>query len=91
MKTHDPVAHLEHRTTHPDHLPSSAPGLKIEITKMHSGRMRTAARYRTGGLCPGGYLSGGFSVQGVSVWGGVCQGDPLPCGQTDACENVTLP
>ena len=76
MKTHDPVAPLEHRTTHPDHLPSSAPGLKIEITKVHSRRMRTAALYRTGDLCPGGSLSGGFSVQGVSVqgvsvWGGM--------------------
>ena len=70
MKTHDPVAPLEHRTTHPDLLPSSAPGLKIEITKIHSRRMLTAALYRTLGLCPGGSLSGGFSVQGVSVSGG---------------------
>ena len=28
---------------------------------------------------------------GVSVRGGLCQGDPSPnCGQTDACEKITL-
>ena len=34
-----------------------------------------------GGLCLGEYLSGGVSVQGVSVRGVLCQGDPpLPYG-----------
>ena len=55
------------------------------------------------GLCPGGSLSSGVSVRGISVQWGLCQGevpvqggvsvqgDPSPCGQTDACENITLP
>ena len=54
---------------------------------MHSWRTRAACSlpYRPvsfqgslclGGLCPGGSL---------------CQRDPLPRGQTDACENITLP
>ena len=40
------------------------------------------ALYRTGDLCVG-----------VSVQRALCQGDPIPspCGQTDACENITLP
>ena len=38
----------------------------------------------------------GVSVQGFSVRGGLwprglCQGDPSPCGQTDAYGNITLP
>ena len=36
-----------------------------------------------GGLCPEESLSGG------SLFGGLCQVDP--CGQTDTCENITLP
>ena len=57
-------------------------------TIMHSSRMRTARCLRTWGLCLGGA-------------GGLCSGDlfpkdlchlgPIPCGQIDACENITLP
>ena len=35
-----------------------------------------------------GSLSRGVSVQGVSV---SVKETPSPCGQTDACENITLP
>ena len=44
-------------------------------------------------LCPGGSLSRGVSVQGVSVLLGDSLSGRLPplCGQTDACENITLP
>ena len=58
---------------------------------MHSSRMRTVRSllYRLG-LCPGELLYKGVSVQG----GGSLSGSPLsppPRGQTDACENITLP
>ena len=47
------------------------------------------------GLCPK-CLCPGVSVWVISVWGvsvqrGLCHGDCSPCGQTDACENITLP
>ena len=40
--------------------------------------------------------NGWVSVRRVSVWGVsfrgyLCQGDPLPCGQTDRCKNITFP
>ena len=69
-------------------------------TRMHSSRMRTARSLPyMWGLCTGGSLSR------VVFWGalcleGLCQGvsvretpldrDPL-AGQTDTCENITLP
>ena len=70
---------------------------------MHSSRMRAAHSlpYGTGlcprgvsvqlGLCPSEVSVYGTSVQGISVQGGLCpRGTPPPCGQTDACENITL-
>ena len=57
-----------------------------------------------GGVCSGGW--GGVWSGGVSAWGGGCglvqgglfwgyipactEADTPPCGQTDACENITL-
>ena len=38
-----------------------------------------------GGVCPGGVCPGG-----VCPRGGVCHTRPPTCGQTDACENITL-
>ena len=69
---------------------------KLLETRIHSSRRRTA-RFS-------GHLLG-VSAQGdgVCLVGGVCPGDvcpggclpggsaTLPCGQTDACENITLP
>ena len=46
---------------------------------MHSNRMHTAALYRTGGL------SGQRPPWTETPL------DRDPCGQTDACENITLP
>ena len=61
-------------------------------TRMHSSRMRTIH-------CSGRLIWGEVSAQGVSArWGclpgrGYLQGEctPPPCGQTDACENITFP
>ena len=60
----------------------------------------------SGGVCSQGVCSWGGSALGGLLWGGVCSGGsapgggisqhalrqtPLPpCGQTDACENITL-
>ena len=69
---------------------------------MHSSRMHTARSlpYREGSLSKKSLSRGSLSrgclfrgeslSRGVSV-GGVCQVDPLPRGQTNACENITLP
>ena len=59
---------------------------------MHSSRMRTtrfSGRLFRGGVCPvgEGVCLVGVSARGVSAWGGL----PPPRGQTDACENITLP
>ena len=71
---------------------------KTGQTRMHSSRMRTASSlpYRgslSGGLCPG------VLCRGFSVWGSLSgaslswrpPGQRPPCGQTDTCENITLP
>ena len=58
---------------------------------MHFSRVRTSRSlpYRVvsvrGGLCQGGLCPEGSLSRGVSV-----RETPSPCGQTDACENITL-
>ena len=75
------------------------------ITRQHSSRIRTVLfnghLYRRG-VCPGRCVQGVCVSRGVCL-GGVCLGGvhPLPtacwemppthCGQTDTCENITLP
>ena len=55
--------------------------------------MRTCSgRLGGGGVCPGG----GRLPMGVSAWAGWCLSRavihlPLPCGKTDAYENITFP
>ena len=45
----------------------------VSVPACITGRM-------TGGLCPGGSLSGGVPVQGVSVQGSLCPGGSLYVG-----------
>ena len=71
---------------------------------MHSSRMRTrplvdrmlesASRGGGGVWCRGGLVPGGVWCQeGPGLGGGISQHalrQTPPCGQTDACENITL-
>ena len=47
--------------------------------------------YFQGGLCPGCLCLWGLLPEGVSLQGGSFPEGRSPCGQTDACENITFP
>ena len=72
-------------------------GKYIEITRLHSSRMRTARLLTLcqqdleggGGICPVGCLPEEGVCQGVSAQGGVCPGSLcLPGGQVSATPPV---